>query len=118
MYSPIPIDDCPPTLLHLLLLPLTLRLIRIPFTIPTQPHLLPPLPHLRLDPLAALLSVPRQHVVQPRHLALPHAAEAILADLLRGLGIRPAGVVWRHIDARVRLVPMRQLRVSLRFDGP
>lgn len=58
------------------------------------------------------------HVVEPNHLAAHHRSEAPLVDFSCQVGVGPAGMVSRHVDTRVFLVPRREFVVNVRLDGP
>lgn len=74
-------------------------------------------PQTVLDPLLDLSSMRLHHAIKPNLAALLDAPEPSLVDLLGQVLIAPAGVVRRHPDERVVLVPRREIRVCLRLDG-
>jgi hypothetical protein len=59
----------------------------------------------------------RQHPIQPHNITLLDLPEAILAYPLCILFVLPAGMVGCDVDARMRLVPGRQVGVCLGADG-
>lgn len=70
------------------------------------------------DPFMGFLGVLLHHVVKPNHLAAHDCSEASLMDFSCQVGVGPAGMVSRYVDARVFLVPGREFVIDVRLDGP
>jgi hypothetical protein len=72
----------------------------------------------REHPFLRLGGVQAHHLVEPRLLAADHGAESLLLHLLGEFRVVPAGVAVVDVDARVLLVPRREVRVHVAFDRP
>lgn len=103
--------------LFVLLLALRLIVVATALAILIQAQLLEMLSHDLRDPVSRNRLIELHHVRKARDLADAGGAEAALADLLHAFGISPAGVIRSDPDVGVLLVPRREMRVGLGFDG-
>ncbi len=72
----------------------------------------------RQDPLLDLRAMRLHHTVDTSLGTLFDASKASLEDLLLQVFIAPAGMIARHKDEGIVLIPRRKIRIRLRFDRP